>query len=450
MKPSNEAHVLRSLGLIDAVSMVVGIILGSGIFVAPAAVAQLTGNPVLAVGLWAAGAIVAGFGALCYAECGARLPEDGGFFVFFSRAFGWKWAFVAGWAALLVSYPTSLAGVAAMGAQYFGAAVPGWAGYERSFAVAAVLWAALLNAWGLRLGRFAQRAMTLSKLLAIISVLAAALWLTWRGEVSLPTNEGARAPGVATTLGAALVLQVLATLMWTYDGWTDITMVAGEVREPAKNLPRAVLLSLLVLLAVYALVQVAVMALLGPVAAGSDQVLALALGRAFGARSEQILAWLVLLTTLGSIHGLMFATSRLALAMAERRAVFAWFAKLDGADCIPRRAIAGVWALSTAYVLAGSFAELLEVFSLVIWLFYGATAVALLRLRKAGVGHGIEGFGLNGHLAPFVLILAACTMTALQLAEHAWRSLAVLAVLLMARAALSSQTAEREFMGQRC
>ena len=420
--------------------MVVGIILGSGIFVAPAAVAQLTRSVPLAVGLWGAGAVVAGFGALCYAECGARMPEDGGFFVFFRRAFGWRWAFVAGWAALLISYPTSLAGVAAMGAQYLGAAVPSLHGHERSFAVASVAAAALLNAWGVNFGRIAQRAMTGAKVLAIVSVLIAALWAVARGtgfDAAAPPTPGGAPHRMG--LGLGLVLQVLATLMWTYDGWTDITMVAGEVRDPGKNLPRAVLISLAILFAVYGTVQLAVMVLLNDGAAGSEQVLALALGRAFGAQGEQILGWLVLLTTLGSIHGVLFATSRLAFAMAEQGALHPFFARLDGAEGIPRRAIAGVWALSTGYVLWESFAQLLEFFSFVIWLFYGSTAFALLRLRRRQVGGDVHGSGLNGRLAPFVLIAAALAMTTLQLVEHPFRSLGVLATLGGARVLLATR-----------
>lgn len=431
-------HLVRTLGLVDAVSMVVGIILGSGIFVAPATVALLAPNIGMAAALWAVGAVVAGFGALVYAECGARLPLDGGFFVFFERAFGWRWAFVSGWAALLISYPTSLAGVAVLGAQYLGAAFPGWQDWGQAWAIGTIFLAAVLNAVGVTLGRWAQRIMTGAKLLAIFSVLAAAIWAAFGDAPLTPLSAPAKMTGLPQG-GVGLLLQALATLMWSYDGWTDITMVAGEVREPSKNLPRAVLLSLFILFAVYATVQIAVMVLLGDQAQGSDQVLALALQRAFGAHGGRILGLLVLLTTLGSIHGVLFATSRLAWAMAEQGAIFGTFAKLVGEQGVPRRAIAGVWAVATAYVLAGSFTELLEVFALIIWLFYGATALALLRLRRAGVGGAtFSGLGFNGRLAPAVLLTAAALMTLLQVLDSPVRCCSVLALLGGARLLLNN------------
>lgn len=429
-------RLVRSLGLVDAVSMVVGIILGTGIFVAPASVARIAPSPLAAAGLWGVGAAVAACGALCYAECGIRLPHDGGFFVFFRYAFGWRWAFVAGWAALLISYPTSLAGVAVLGARYLGAFSPTLGAHPAAGALAAITVAAGLNAFGLDLGRWAQRLLTCAKLLAIVSVLLAAGWAAW----TLPAPTVLAAADAAPTSGnAGALLQALAILMWTYDGWTDITMVAGEVREPGKNLVRAVLLSLLVLFGVYAAVQVAVMLILGPAAAHSEQVLAAALAHAFGDTGGRALAVLVMLTALGSVHGVLFATSRLAWAMAAQGAVARRLARLSPRTGVPTRAVWGVWALSCLYVCGGDFTELLEVFALVIWLFYGATGVALLRLRARGVGGEVHGMGLNTRVAPAVLLCAAAAMTGLQVADSPLRALGVLASLAVARLALAGR-----------
>lgn len=418
--------------------MVVGIILGSGIFVAPATVAALAPHPAQAAGLWAAGALIAGCGAMVYAECGARLPHDGGFFVFFERAYGARIAFVAGWAALFISYPTSLAGVTKLGVGYLPAAWPAMAAYQTPCAVAIITAAAVLNAVGVGLGRLVQRLLTFAKLLAIVGVVGCALWVFWaHGGPPLPVLPAAGAPGGARALTTAsaigLLLQALATLMWTYDGWTDITMVAGEVQRPERNLARAVVLSLLVLFGVYAAVQVAVMLILGAQeAAQSDQVLALALDRALGPLGGQVVAWLVLLTTAGSVHGLLFATSRLAFAMAERGAIAPYLAYVAPGSQTPRRSVWAVWAVSCIYTVSGSFAELLEIFALVIWMFYGATAVALLRLRRARVGDPLSTVGFNTMAAPAVLLGAATLMTALQVVEAPLRALTVCFLLVLA------------------
>lgn len=432
-KKSADGTLDRTLGLTDAVSMVVGIILGSGIFVAPATVAALAPHPALAAGLWGCGALIAGCGAMCYAECGARLPHDGGFFVFFERAFGARVAFVAGWAALFISYPTSLAGVTKLGVGYLPAAWPTLAEQKTAFALALITAAAVLNAVGVALGRWVQRLLTLAKLLAIVGVVGCALWVFGRADGALlpvATHPTGPAPDAGTASVVGLLLSALATLMWTYDGWTDVTMVAGEVKHPERNLARAVVLSLVVLFAVYAAVQVAVMLILGAQeAAQSDQVLALALGRALGPVGGQTVAWLVLLTTAGSVHGLLFATSRLAYAMAERGAVSAHLARVAPGSHTPVLSIWAVWAMSCVYTVAGSFAELLEIFALVIWLFYGATGVALLRLRRRGVGSPLTATGFNTATAPAVLLGAAAVMTGLQVAEAPLRALTVCGLL---------------------
>lgn len=439
-KNAADGALARTLSLTDAVSMVVGIILGSGIFVAPAAVAALAPNLFAAAGLWALGAFIAGCGAMCYAECGARLPHDGGFFVFFERAFGWRLAFVAGWAALLISYPTSLAGVTQLGVGYLPAAWPALAGHKTQVALGLITTAAALNGAGVALGALAQRALTIAKLLAIVGVVGTALWVTLCGRrlLELGLAPGLDEPGamVHPTTWLGLLLQALATLMWTYDGWTDITMVAGEVQEPQRNLSRAVVLSLVVLCAVYAATQAAVMLILGPVeAAASDQVMALALHRALGPLGGRAVAWLVLLTTAGSVHGLTFATSRLAYAMARRGAIPAYFAHVTANTQTPMRAVGAVWLLACADLLAGDFATLLEIFALVIWLFYAATGVALLRLRRQGVGEPLHGHGFNTLLAPAVLLAAAAAMTGLQVAQAPQRAAAACALLAAAYAA---------------
>lgn len=432
-KKSADARLDRTLGLADAVSMVVGIILGSGIFVAPATVAALAPHPAMAAGLWGCGALIAGCGAMCYAECGARLPHDGGFFVFFERAFSARVAFVAGWAALFISYPTSLAGVTKLGVGYLPAAWPAMGGHQTLFALGLITAAAVLNAVGVALGRFVQRLLTAAKLLAIVGVVGCALWVFGRAEMTPHPTPETIAPlvtGLTTASMLGLLLQALATLMWTYDGWTDITMVAGEVKDPERNLARAVVLSLAVLFVVYAAVQVAVMLILGAQeAAQSDQVLALALDRALGPKGGQTVAWLVLLTTAGSVHGLLFATSRLAYAMAERGAVSAYLARVAPGSHTPVLSIWAVWAMSCLYTVAGSFAELLEIFALVIWLFYGATGVALLRLRRRGIGSPLLATGFNSVTAPAVLLGAACVMTGLQVAEAPLRALTVCGLL---------------------
>ncbi|HET6343582.1 MAG TPA: amino acid permease, partial [Myxococcota bacterium] len=406
----------RRLTLTDAVSMVVGIILGSGIFMAPSALATVAPTPWAGALMWLVGGLIAACGAMTYAECGARLPHDGGFVVFFERAWSQRWAFVGGWAALFITYPASLAGVSVVGAHYLGEAVPALAPHPTPCALAMLTGAATLNLFGVRLGSLAQRLLTGTKVGAVVAVVLAALWMR---------------PGDAAPLGAAAALPpatpgmwlaAFAVLMWTYDGWTDVTLVAGELRDPGRNLGRAVVLGLGMLVTVYVLVQVAVLTLLpASVAAGADGVFAVAVRSALGPAAGQGLAWLVVVSTGGSVHGMLWVTSRLGYALAERGAIPRTFARLSPRFGTPTRAVLGAYGLAAVYASASTFTELVSFFSFAIWICYGATAVALLRLRAAGVGEPLVWRAPGGVLPPAVLLLAASIMTSLQIAQNPGR-----------------------------
>jgi APA family basic amino acid/polyamine antiporter len=421
--PAASADLRRQLGLLDAAAIFVGIILGSGIFVAPAAVAGAAPRPAAGAALWIVGGLVAACGAFCYAECGARLPRTGGFYVFYREAFGAPVAFVGGWAAVLVTYPASIAAIALVLARYLGEVIP-LGGMEVVAAAAALVAAGALNAVGVRVGAVAQRVLTGVKLVALALLCAAAL-LARPSAQPPPAAEG---PAVSY----AALLAALVVLLWTYDGWSDVTLVSGEIERPGRDLGRAVLLGTAVLVALYVLAQISVGALLGPArAAASDRVVAEAVQAGLGTRAGKLVALLVVVCTFGSVNGTVLTASRLGFAMARDGRLPSWFGGVHPRWGTPAHAITGLVAVALLYVAFAGFRNLLAFFSFSVWIFYGLTAVALVVLRRRGVGEPAAWRAPGGFVAPAVVLATAAGMTTSLMVQDPRRSLAGLVLLLL-------------------
>jgi APA family basic amino acid/polyamine antiporter len=414
----------RHLGLADATAIYAGIILGSGIFVAPAMVAGAVPSIPAAVALWICGAAVAACGASCYAECAARVPSNGGFFVFNREAYGPAVAFVGGWAAIFVTYPASIAAIALVFAEYLAKAT-GISGWERMTAASALVVAGILNVAGLRTGPRAQIVLTSTKVAALGALAVAALAFPVRGAVDAVASTSSIAPATAATWLSALMIMLFA-----YDGWSDVTLVAGEVRDPGRNIGRAVLLGTLILALVYGLTQVAVMtALPGGAAAGSLQPVAAAVEATLGSSAGRAVSALVVVSTFGSILGTVFTVSRLGVAMAQGGAFLPSLATLHPRWGTPARATAALAAASVVYVGLASFRSIVALFTFSVWIFYGITAVALLILRRRRVGEPVAWRAPLGWVPPVVVLVVGAGMTVQLIADDPIRALGGAALL---------------------
>ena len=415
------------MGLADATAIYAGIILGSGIFVAPAAIAGAVPSIPAALGLWICGGGVAACGASCYAECAARVPSNGGFFVFNREAYGPAIAFVGGWAAIFVTYPASIAAIALVFAEYLAKAT-GVTGWERTTAASALVLTAILNVAGLRTGPRAQIVLTSTKIAALGALAAAALFAEGRAA---PAAGVTAAP--AETTSSAAWLTALMIMLFAYDGWSDVTLVAGEVKNPGRNIGRAVLLGTLVLTMLYGLTQVAVMtALPGGRAAGSVQPVAAAVEATLGSAAGRGVSALVVVATFGSILGTVLTVSRLGFAMAESGAFLRSLATLHPRWGTPARATAALTGASVVYVALASFRGILALFTFSVWIFYGVTAVALLILRRRGVGEPVPWRAPLGFVPPVVVLAVGAGMTAELVADDPLRALAGATLLALA------------------
>jgi APA family basic amino acid/polyamine antiporter len=414
----------RHLGLADATAIYAGIILGSGIFVAPAAVAGAVPSIPLALGLWICGGAVAACGASCYAECAARVPSNGGFFVFNREAYGPAIAFVGGWAAIFVTYPASIAAIALVFAEYLAKAT-GVSGWERTGAATALVLAGILNVVGLRTGPRAQLVLTSTKILVLGALATAALLAHGRGAPSAAAQTVSTLP-----TSAAAWLFALMIMLFAYDGWSDVTLVAGEVKNPGKNIGRAVLLGTLILAVLYGLTQVAVMsALPGRLAAESTQPVAAAVEAMLGPGMGRGISFLVVVSTFGSIAGTVFTVSRLGFAMAQAGAFVPSVATLHPRWGTPARATAALTAASVAYVFLASFRNIVALFTFAVWIFYGITAGALLILRRRGIGEPVAWRAPLGWVPPVVVLGVGAAMTVQLVADDPLRALAGAALL---------------------
>lgn len=423
----DAAQQPRELSLFDAVCTMVGIMLGPGIFIAPAAVAAVAPNRYAAAGMWLLGGCIALCGAVTYAECASRMPRDGGFFVYYERAFGQRVSQLAGWGAWLVTYPASLTAMAWIAARYLTGILHLDVSHQTQIAVGLLLCCSTLVALGLRLGAWLQRALTGAKVLIVLAVATAGMAL----GAGLTPGEIAAA-GEAMPLSPALCLAAFATMMWTFDGWSDITMLAGEIRDPSRNLARTALLGVAIPSVCYALLQLAVLTLLPAAQASrSSYVLLQALEVIAGHWAANVLGWLALLCAIGALHGVSTAVSRLGMSMGQAGRVPRYFGVRSPLLGTPVRALMVPVGMALLYLLTNNFNDLMGYFAFSIWVYYALTAGALMRLRRRKVGEAHAWRAPGGLLAPGVVFVTAGVMTGLQLFEHPWRTLTGVSVLLV-------------------
>lgn len=395
----------RHLGWLDAAAINVGIILGSGIFFAPAQVAQATPNLLLATGLWVVGGFLAACGSLTFAEASARVPRAGGFYAVQREAYGDHVAFISGWAALVLTYPASIAAVAIVLVDNLRVLWRGL-GAPSTSAIVVILLATFLNLFGVRLSGFGQRFLTGFKLFLVAALIGVAMWFG-----TPPYSDTFHTP---PTSMSGLFL-ALVSVLWTYDGWSGIGLLAGEMRDPGRDLGRAVVFSSVILALLYGAMQVATSLLFTPEMLGqSAYPLGSVLQTIWGPAAQRFVALLVVVCTFGSLHGVLLTGARIAYAMAHDKLVPPLLGRTHAASGAPVLAVIILGLSACIIVGIANFTVILELFSMSVWLFYALTAWALLILRRRQVGQPTWkapwGSFLPGVVITFGLVLAVFSL----------------------------------------
>ncbi len=399
----------RRIGLFSGTMLVVGGIIGSGIFLNPAIVAQRVGTPALVMLAWGLGAVVALLGAFIFAELGARRPAAGGGYVYIREAFGALPAFLYGWALLLAIATGAAAAVAMTFASYATPLLRLAPGSEKGLAAGAIALLSLVNFFGVRSGTWTQNVFTLLKLAAIAALVLSALLWSPLVQSTAPAPASSSAP-VVVALGTALV-----PVLFAYGGWQQTNFVAEEMMAPERDLPRALVIGVAIVAAVYLSVNLTYLHVLGVAGLATSRAPAAdVMGAYFGETGRRLIATGIAISTFGFLNLVILVTPRVYQAMARDGLFFRRFAELHPRFRTPAAAIVvqGGWAI--ALLLSGSYGQLLDYVTFADWIFFGITALALLRYRRRAATDAADGASTRGEFrAPFypwsiVLFVAAC------------------------------------------
>jgi len=362
----------KALSLFDTVCIIVGVIIGAGIYETTPTVAACMGGWTGIAAVWMAGGLLAICGALCYAELASTFPSQGGDYVYLGRAYG-SWAgFLFGWSQLAIIRPADIALMAFVFGRY--AAVL-YAPFPNARAVyAAIVVAALtfINILGVREGKSTQNVLTVLKIAGLLFIVAAGLFAPGTGEAA--TTDVASGGG----LKLAMIL-----VLFTYGGWNEIAYVAAEIRDPHKNIMRALVLGTLSVAFLYLLANGAFMHALGQKAFASSEAVAVdTVARLLPNTAARAVAVIICVSALGAVNGLVFTGARISYAMGTGHRVFKALGKWHPRLGTPVAALLLQGLLSLCIVLlAGSFIETILYSAPAVWLFFLATGISLFRLR---------------------------------------------------------------------
>ena len=402
-RPAGAPALARRLGRFDATMLVMGGIIGSGIFVTPAEVARHVGTPLLIVGVWFLGGLIALAAAFVYAELAARRPEVGGQYAYLRDAYGPTPAFLYGWSLLLVIQSGGMAAVAITFARYFGDLVH--LGVSESvIAVATLAILTLINCFGVRSGSNVQSGLMVLKILAIV-VLVLVGWLV--APASTPSGTTA-APAAAPISTLAAVGAAMTPVMFSYGGWQTASFVAGEMRNPQRDLAIGLLLGVIGVILLYTSVAAVCVHALGPAGLAASKTPATDVMRlALGSKGATFIAIGVTISTLGFLSQGMLTAPRVYFAMAEDGLFFRLVAQVSTTTRVPVIAIILQGTAAAVIALSGTFGQILSYVVSVDFIFFGLTGAALFVFRRRSAGKKVA-FKVPGHPFTTAFFVIAC------------------------------------------
>ncbi len=400
---SNETSLSKKIGFWSATAIIIGSVIGSGVFMKPASMAGQLGSPIWLTVIWIIAGLFSLFGALIYAELGAMIPETGGMYVYFRKMFGDFIGFIYGWSAFSVINTTAVAAISFVCAQYadyflhlprldsiteqsviwhipfIGDLFPLENLGVKTLAILLVTSFTTVNYISTRAGSAFQVVSTIIKV-AALGLLIFGIFISGNGNFEnfttalYPKQNGALLAGIMAALSGAF---------FAYDGWANITFVAGEMNHPQRNIPKSLFTGVLTCVIVYVLVNQAYLYVM-PVEqiAGSSLVAADAMTISWGVAGGAIIAALIVICTLGAINGNTMAVARVTYAMGKDKVFLPWAGKEHKRFQTPGNALIlhGLWV--SMFIISGSFDMLADMMVFMTWMFYGLGAIGVFILRK--------------------------------------------------------------------
>jgi basic amino acid/polyamine antiporter, APA family len=410
------SELKRSLNLFDTIMLVSGSMIGSGIFIVSADMMRHLGSPFWVLMCWIISGVITLFAALSYGELAGMMPNAGGQFVYIKRAYGQLTAFVYGWTVFTVIQTGVIAAVAVAFARFVGVFIPFFdesnkvlstSGFSISttqlLGVVSIFFLTYINTLGINNGKIIQRLFTSTKLLALLAVIFIGFFVGyktgyWQSNIELGfrhaetagTESGFSNVALISAIGVALIGSLFSS-----DAWNNVTFIAGEIKQPQKNIPLGLLIGVLIVTVLYILANVAYFMLLpalgsqhgqtvferGIEFAQNDRVGTAAMSAVFGEIAEYLMALLIIISTFGCNNGLILSGSRLFQSMAQDGLFFKSAAHLNK-NQVPSKALwfQAIWA--SVLCLSGSYGSLLDYCTFASLVFYIVTISALFYLRK--------------------------------------------------------------------
>ena len=411
------SELKRSLNLFDTIMIVSGSMIGSGIFIVSADMMRTLGSPFWVLMCWLISGVITLFAALSYGELAGMMPKAGGQFIYIQRAYGQLTAFVYGWTVFTVIQTGVIAAVAVAFARFVGVFIPFFdeknslieigtfsISTTQVLGVASIFFLSYLNTLGINNGKIIQRVFTSAKLLALLGLIFIGFFAGyktgyWGNNIQLPFTGSGLVSTAPTNFSVTALLSALGVALigslFSSDAWNNVTFIAGEVKEPQKNIPLGLLIGVLIVTVLYVLANVAYFMLLpalgspegttvfekGIAFAQNDRVGTAAMSAIFGEVSAYIMALLIIISTFGCNNGLILSGSRLFQSMAKEGLFFKSAAYLNK-NHVPSKALwfQAVWA--SVLALSGSYGSLLDYCTFASLIFYIVTISALFYLRK--------------------------------------------------------------------
>jgi APA family basic amino acid/polyamine antiporter len=397
--------LLPQLGLFTTITVVVGAVIGSGIFKKPAVMAADLGSPELLLMIWAIAGLLTLFGALSNAEVAGMITETGGQYIFFEKMYGSLTAYLYGWAILSVIQTGSIASITYVFAEYteyffelprlspetelsfqlympfIGKIYPLKDIGVKSLTMFVIILLTVINYFGIKYGGKVAEFFTTTKVVAILILVIAGFMYGGGGFQNLTYSTPDFTFGELGILGG--IVAALSAAFWAFDGWNNVTYIAGEVKNPMKNIPLALVVGTLIIIAVYMLINLAYLYVLPiDVMSQSKLVASDVADKAIGAWGGGLVAALVMISTFGTSNGTIMVSARVYFAMSRRGMFFPVFGNVSPKYHTPANALTlqAVW--SCALVMSGSFDDLTDMLIFVSWIFYAMGAYGVIILRK--------------------------------------------------------------------
>jgi len=399
---TEPAQLLRRVGLFDATMIVMGGIVGAGIFINPYVVARQVHTPVLILGVWVAGGVVAMLGAFIYAELAARMPNVGGQYAYLRDAFHPLAGFLYGWVLLLVIQTGGMAAVTITFARYF-LELTGWPFSLKLVAVATITALTVVNCLGVKAGSRVQSVLMLLKIGAIAALVLAGLFLVRAPfPVTHPVLDRPVSVDLVTALGAAMV-----PVLFAFGGWQTANFIATEIKDPRRNLSRALVLGVAGVIVLYFGVNYVCVRALGAEGLAASTVPASAVMRlTLGSAGGRLIALGIAVSTLGFLSQSVLTAPRVYFAMASDGLFFRAVARIDAKTHVPVLAIVMQSVLTLVIALSGSYEKILNYVVSIDFIFFGLTGASLFVFRRRDADG--EGYRVPGHPWTTGTFVASC------------------------------------------